>query len=306
MSNDELFSLYIVGTQKSGTSSLYQWLSQHPDILAPQEFKDFPLYSGELTNFEKRLRRIRKISDAYKKKYTKKHILLGAEDNLTFSDHGIEKLAEECPNCKIVYLIRQPDERCYSAWRYSRERGLETRSFITAIKDELNDIVISKDTFKGMQMNYLAHSRYVDELKKLRTYFSEDQIIIFSFELLKENPKLLMNKIAFKLGIPKLKNWDFKKVNQTSSSYKSSLLNKLLFNNRNNLFYRSIRWVFPWSIRSKFRLILRDFNRSDIPVIVEKPNVDAVAMIKRTLQAEFVMHKKIRQNENLNIQNEKI
>jgi hypothetical protein len=38
---------FIIGVQKAGTTSLFNWLSQHPEVCAPEAMKDFHFFSND-------------------------------------------------------------------------------------------------------------------------------------------------------------------------------------------------------------------------------------------------------------------
>jgi len=37
---------FLIGAQKAGTTSLYEWLGQHPDVYAPEELKDYHFFTN--------------------------------------------------------------------------------------------------------------------------------------------------------------------------------------------------------------------------------------------------------------------
>ena len=38
---------FLIGAQKAGTTSLYDWLSQHPEVSAPSAIKDYHFFTNE-------------------------------------------------------------------------------------------------------------------------------------------------------------------------------------------------------------------------------------------------------------------
>src|SRR4051812_37418065 len=42
---EKKINCFLIGVQKAGTSSFYNWISQHPEIEAPEEMKDFHFFT---------------------------------------------------------------------------------------------------------------------------------------------------------------------------------------------------------------------------------------------------------------------
>jgi len=61
--------VYIVGAQKSGTTTLFDWMAQHPDIYADLMGKDYPYFSNERTYQEGK-----KIFSSFSKKVNKNQL----------------------------------------------------------------------------------------------------------------------------------------------------------------------------------------------------------------------------------------
>ena len=279
LANMQLFQSYIVGVQKAGTTSLYDWLAQHPDVLAPVEAKDFPTFSGDEEDFEKRLARMRRL---YAQDPDEdQRIRLGAEANLVFSPHGIERLANHVPECRIIFLIRRPEDRCFSAWRYARERGLDERSFAKAIEAEISGDTFPADSYEGRQMNYLDHSRYADQLAKLKAHFPAENLLVLPFELMRDAPERIMVLICDFLGIKRHATVDFRAANVTSSASRSKVLNSVLHRKRNARIFAMVRCLLPSALRANIRERLIEWNRS--VAVAEHP--DPAPEIMRRLHA---------------------
>lgn len=124
---------FVVGTQKSATTSLHHYLSEHPDIFLPV---------GKETKF---------FADDERYKY-------GIEQYLTenFADTGdchcigevdpdymyfpsaLERISEhfDLSTLKLVFMLRDPAKRAYSHYTMTMRHGLETLSFEEAIDAE--------------------------------------------------------------------------------------------------------------------------------------------------------------------------
>ncbi len=72
----------IIGAQKAGTSSLYDWISQHPEVYGDPSVKDYPFFSLE-DNFSQGLETFSKM---FNPKEEKKVILHGSVSYIYFSE----------------------------------------------------------------------------------------------------------------------------------------------------------------------------------------------------------------------------
>jgi len=283
-----LLHAYIVGAQKAGTTSLYNWLGQHPDVTAPVAAKDFPLFSGDYGGFEQRLSRMRSM---YAQKVLDGGcVALGAEANLVFSERGIELLAAEAPECRIIFVIRRPDTRCFSAWRYARERGLEDRSFAEAINDEILGKVYSAESYEGRQKNYLEHSRYVDQLAELQAHFSEERILLLPFERMRETPEGIMALVCEFLDLTPGFVWDFRALNKTAGRGRSSILNKILYRDRESAIFTMLRCVTPATLRTRVREWAVRWNRVDVDAERIDPDPETMHRLSIALADEVRLH----------------
>lgn len=287
----QLVNAYIVGAQKAGTTSLYYWLSQHTEVFAPAELKDFPLFSGDDARFERRMKRARKLYQSREAQACK--VRLGAEANLVFSKMGVRRLGAAFPDCKILFLIRRPDERCFSAWRYARERGLEERNFAEAINQELMGQQFSRDSREGRQMNYIQHSLYTTQLSELRQHFGDKKIKVLPFEFLKEHPDAFMELVSTHLGLQSEFSWSYHTENRTTGGSKSKLLSKLLYGTPTGAPFALMRLLIPSAVRARLRARLVSWNRNVEGSDPAQPNEHTLRRIRSVLLDDTLFHEEI-------------
>lgn len=124
-----LINAFIVGAQKAGTTSLYDWLSQHPDVSAPLEMKDFHYFTEHFGENIDTLHKHYKESKSVK--------LHCAVNYLFFSETVATKLKNYNPNSKIIICLRNPIDRAISAYKYFRKTCRESYSLYDALNREL-------------------------------------------------------------------------------------------------------------------------------------------------------------------------
>ena len=148
-SKQKLPNLFVVGAAKSGTTAIYNFLDQHPDIyMSPLKEPHFFCDDIRRENFSKQYKRRTRFNiDAYlsNKKLSKKHIAY--LNNIThylelFREHSDEKYLGEVsngylfstvaaqniynfnPNAKIIMILRDPCERAFSQWSREHQANL--------------------------------------------------------------------------------------------------------------------------------------------------------------------------------------
>ena len=166
----------IIGAQKGGTTSLYLYLNEHPNIggavIKEVSFFDKNYHQGLAwyrAQFPTPLRKL------YTRDVRKQNYIVGeASPGYLIYPHAPERIAKILPRVKLIALLRNPVERAYSQYRHNVERGYEQLSFADAIEAEeertraekekvLNDAQYNSTAF--FRYSYLARGVYVDQLK---------------------------------------------------------------------------------------------------------------------------------------------
>ena len=232
---------FLIGAQKCGTSSLYDYLVQHPCIhpCITKEPRFFDKYYSRGINWYKSC-----FPFTFKKKIETKffhRIFLTGEATERYFEHPHvpQRIKRITPNSKFIVLLRNPIDRSYSHYNMRYESKKEKLSFEQAIKiekertkDEFEKMLIdesyySKDYFHH---SYLERSIYVDKLKRWMNVFSKDQFLILKSEDFFEDPNNIYNKVIDFLDLPKWQLPDYKKIG--ANKYKKP---KMEFSTRRQL-----------------------------------------------------------------------
>ena len=181
----------ICGTQKGGTTSLYHYLRDHPEIYMPlkKEVHFFDL------NFHRGL-------DWYKEHFKVEDEKIKAIGEATpfymYLETVPKRIHKTIPNAKLIFILRDPVKRAYSHYWHELMSGYEILSFEEAIRRE--EERLSKGTiFVKQHYSYKDRGKYVIQLKRYMKYFTRNQMLILILEELKKNP---INYIENKLGLP--------------------------------------------------------------------------------------------------------
>lgn len=132
---------------KCGTTSLRNYLAQHPEVYA---------YPKEIHFFDENWHRGIK----WYEKHFKPAKAVGEKTPAYFFDRDVpERVKDVLPDVKLIFIFRNPVDRAYSHYWHNVRVGAEKRSFEKAIEDELKN----HDTFHIKYRRYSTHS---DEWKK--------------------------------------------------------------------------------------------------------------------------------------------
>ena len=167
----------IIGCQRCGTTSLYTYLAQHPQILTPIK-KEMDFFSW---HFDRGI-------DWYLAHFPpmppgEQFVTGEASPSYFDSREAPERLYSLFPEAKQIVLLRNPVDRAIS--QFYRLSGLnwEARSLDRAISDEVERLNQNPEYIIGEEPgNYLARGRYIEFIKKWRTFFPPEQLLILKSE----------------------------------------------------------------------------------------------------------------------------
>lgn len=199
----------IIGTARSGTTSLYYDICQHPCVL-PAAYDELGYFDS---NFHLGLNWYRSLFPTLFSKWLvkqKKQFAITGEDTPFYIWDPIvaKRILKNLPKIKLIVLLRNPVDRAYSNYHLGVRAGTENLSFEDAIKveikrlEEINEESKSSIEKYAIRRSYLAKGFYSDQLKIWFEIFNSNQLLIISTEDLKSNPQKVINKIYNFLEIP--------------------------------------------------------------------------------------------------------
>jgi hypothetical protein len=192
----------IIGTQKGGTTSLFSYLSQHPDVVEPIQ-KEVHFFTR---TFHRGMRFYRAHFPA-----TKPGQVTGeATPYYLYHPRVPERVAAELPGARMIALLRDPADRAYSHYWHSRRYGRETATFEEAIAREREVIpreherILADDTYVSpshQHWSYLARGHYAEQIRSWRRYFGPEQLLLLRSEDLFSDPATVCRNVLEFLGL---------------------------------------------------------------------------------------------------------
>src|SRR5215210_4721069 len=128
MQQAALPNTFLIGVQKAGTTTLDDWLSQHPQIYCYSSLKDVHLFArfNSITEIEERLGTERPVYDG-------QPILFQSAVNYVFYPFLLESIAKYTPDARLMVILRNPVDRAVSSYNYFKKMLRETRSMQEAL-----------------------------------------------------------------------------------------------------------------------------------------------------------------------------
>lgn len=185
-------SLLILGAQRSGSTSLFNYLVQHPDVLPPlgKEIHYFDLHYQRGLNW-------------YRGRFPYAHRLRGGTLTLDASPYYLlhplapERAARLLPGAKLVALLRNPVERALSHYQHEVRGGRESLPFERAIEQEAERLSGEEErlrsdptyySFNHHRYSYVRRGRYLEQLRRWVQHFPRSQLLVLQSERLFADP----------------------------------------------------------------------------------------------------------------------
>lgn len=204
MSTKRLPDFVIIGAGKSGTTSLNEYLKEHPSIfMATRKEPNFfafetldPSIYDEEKSIEYYYNSVLTIDDYYKLfEGAKEEQLLGEVSNTYIShDHSWERIKHYVPNAKLIAILRHPAERLYSRYFHLvRENEIPEGG-------EMEE-VFNRDSVWWRRPDLVNEGFYYEKLKPFYDNFPKENIKIFLYEeFIGDTDRVLRDTFNF-LGI---------------------------------------------------------------------------------------------------------
>lgn len=198
---------FIVGAAKCGTTSLDNYLGQHPDLfIAAQKecnFFSIPEMPKQFQGSGDDVFQSNLISSSSEYERMFADALPGqlcGESSVAYLYYpGVaQRIHEMCPDAKIIIMLRNPIRRAYSAYLHLVRDGRETLNFMDGLKEEPNR---QKKDYQPLWM-YRETGMYCDKVKRYIETFGRDNVHVLMFEDFSRNAAGAVKEVFQFLGVP--------------------------------------------------------------------------------------------------------
>lgn len=242
----------IIGAQKAGTTSLYEYLRSHPEIWFPEGVKEthFFTYWG---------------SSGYESESSRVYVTTEKEEYLDlFADAPLDCLAGEAspsylydseapkrirtlvPNVSLIAILRDPVQRAYSNYLHAVRSGRESHSFADALEMESDRIQNGAPNM----LHYRSKGLYGRQIARYVQHFGRDQLLVLLSEDLWENRLSTLQSILNFLDVDSDVTLDASEHHGASGVPKSDFLRSLY---QSKGVREKLKAILPRSVRATLR-----------------------------------------------------
>lgn len=221
----------IIGAQRSGTTSLYRYLVQHPGVAPTVMAKGVHYFDVNFGKGPAWYRghfptRIRKV---YARALHGASLITG-EGSPYYLFHPLvpERVAELLPDVKLIAMLRDPVERAYSHYKHYRQRDLEPLSTFEEALDAEDERLAGEvekmhedplyRAWDYQHFSYVARGMYAEQLERWAAIFPPDRILVLKSEDFFADPGTQHARVLDFLGLPQRPLTSYEKFNPTSGS----------------------------------------------------------------------------------------
>lgn len=216
----------VAGAQKTGTTSLWEYLSEHPRVRSPMR-KEMSFFDN---NFSRGIRWYQMHFPISRPDLNGMTACGESTAYYMFHPCAPRRIAESLPGVRIVLLLRNPADRAFSHYQLNVRRGNETLSFEDALQAEPERLAGEHErlladpnyySFEHERHSYLARGRYVEQLVAWRALFPPERLLILESGDFFRNTGEVFDRVVDFLGLPRWRPAEF--GNRFPGEYKEKM-----------------------------------------------------------------------------------
>jgi hypothetical protein len=202
----------IAGAQRCGTTSLQQYLIQHPDVTPPGVLKGIHYFD---TNYDKGLDWYRshfpsRMARSRRERSGGRMVTGEASPYYMFHPLVPERIARDLPDARVIVLLRDPADRAYSHYLHEVRRGFEDLSFEEALDREPARLAGEEErmrrdpsyaSFAHQHHAYAARGRYIEQIERIVKHLGEDRLLVLGSEQFFAQPDVVYREVLRFLGL---------------------------------------------------------------------------------------------------------
>jgi Sulfotransferase domain len=200
---DRALDFIVIGVQKGGTTSLWEYLRRHPSIAMP-EHKEAPVLCAPDSRYPDLLAWLMRgfdgVASDVRLGKVATYYMMGRD--AVSVDRVAERMAELLPRVRLIALLRDPVARAISQYRMSVRRGFERRPLDAAIEEQIAEGRTAADRPATETTTYVAQGEYGRVLRTYLRWFPLEQLHVEWTADLDRDPAGVVDRILRFLGLP--------------------------------------------------------------------------------------------------------
>jgi len=239
---DRRLDVFIIGTQKGGTSSVFEILSAHPQV-----YGSWAKENLFFTNEEAWAQGASYLAPFFPEDPGQRH-LLGAYAHTMYFPVTAERIAAHNPKAQVIACLREPGARAWSAYWFARRNGWETASTFEAALD-LEDTRAKGTRQERAELTYLRHGHYAEQLAPFVARLGRDRVHVVLQDDLRARPEETLHGLIDRLGLSALDALPSTRASNTAGVARLPALHHLLL--RDGRWKAAVRAVTPQRVRAR-------------------------------------------------------
>lgn len=172
--------LFIVGAQRSGSTYLYHLLDSHPEVCMAKPVRPEPKFflSDDL------YRRGREFYEGTYFTSIPGQTRCRGEKSASYIESltAARRIRDFYPDARILMILRDPVQRAWSNYRFSRQNRLESLEFEEALAAEPGRLASARFTTSVNPYAYIRRGHYMDYIEAYLGVFAARQLHILILE----------------------------------------------------------------------------------------------------------------------------
>ena len=192
----------IVGAQKAGTTSLYAYLSQHPQLV-PSSKKEPHFFSGGL---DPEVDKYKNGLAWYRSHFPPKGALSAGQKTFEasplylFNPLAPGRIGEHIPHVKLIAVLRNPTERAISHYFHEKRKGREPLPIGKALRAEEGRLepILQREDYKNdvfIHHSYKSRGLYREQLERYLEHFRWEQLLVINSDELFTRPSCVLKRV---------------------------------------------------------------------------------------------------------------
>ncbi len=215
----------IAGAPKSGTSSVFYWLRQHPEVLGSTKKETQFLMDRSSSTFRHGLNYYDHGLNAYARHFDRESrlaapkIILEATPGYLYQATALRVFAEELQDTQLIFILREPARRLLSVYHYFSQNQRELDRKLT-FQEFIEEVRQGGGTLAHNEYlrDAIRHGEYIRYLREWADRCGRGRLTVLLFEDLERDPEQFMQTLCRQIGIdPGFFNAEFPFVKENYS-----------------------------------------------------------------------------------------
>lgn len=229
-------SFLVVGAQRSGTTSLFRALSDHPDVFRPTVSKGIGYFDVNYVRGWRWYRAHFPLASAVRRAAGGRGQCFESSGYYSFHPASAARIARDLPDVKVVLMVRDPVERAFSAWKHEKRRGFEDLEFAEAVareparlEGEVERLLADPayESYEHRHHAYCGRGRYAEQLRRFSDALGPERVYVLDADRFFARPEAelaaLLDWLGLRPSTAKVGRWNATEPGSIDAGLRASL-----------------------------------------------------------------------------------